>query len=280
MNYKKKNNKKIIISLFVSIVVILISLVFKSKSSLSILEVISKDIGNTVVKIMSKPINFIIDKKNETTKKDEIYNTYEALKSNEDSIKLVLAQNENLKKEINELKSLNNISIDDDNYQPISASVIKRNVGYWNNFVTIDKGLKDGVVDNMAVITSDGLVGITTNVSNFYSDIKLLTSDVIEPKISVQVKSNDTYIPGILDRYNVDSNTYIVEGISEYDDIDNGSYIYTTSYNSNIPGGVLVGQVVDVKKDEYDLAKIVIMKSFVDFDNLRYVDVLVDKNND
>lgn len=279
MNYKKNKKRKLIITFLLIFILILVSLIFKSESSLSLLEIISKDVSNTVISIINKPIRVIQDKISKQKEKEKIFNTYELLSANEESIKLVLAQNENLKKEVDELKSLNNIKDESDDYDILSASVVKRNIGYWDNIITINKGISSGVKDNMAVITDKGLVGITTNVSNYYSDVKLLTTQTIQPKISVQVKTDNRYVPGILYKYNKDKKTFTVEGISEYKSIENGTYVYTTSYNENIPSGILVGQVIEVKKDSYDLAKIVEVKSEVDFDNLRYVDVLVKESS-
>lgn len=275
MNYKKKKSKKFIITLSIIILVVVISFVFSTNGKLTFLQKFSKDISNSIVNVLNKPIRIIQDKIRKNDDKEKIYNTYELLSANEESIKLVLAENENLKNKVNELENINNINEKYEDYTNLYASVVKRNVGYWNNIITIDKGSKSGIEENMAVITSKGLVGITTNVSNYYSDVKLLTSDVIQPKISVQVKTNEKYVPGIFDKYNKDNNTFVIEGISEYKSIENGSYVYTTSYNENIPSGILIGQVISVKKDKFDLSKIVEVKSDVDFDNLRYVDVLI-----
>ena len=61
----------------------------------------------------------------------------------------------------------------------------------------------------------------------------------------------------------------------EYKNIEIGSYVYTTSYNEKIPAGILVGKVSSVEKDSYDLAKIIQITSDVDFNNIRYVKVLI-----
>lgn len=45
-------------------------------------------------------------------------------------------------------------------YHVISASVIKNSIQHAKNYLTIDKGTKDGLVQDMGVITSNGVVGI------------------------------------------------------------------------------------------------------------------------
>ena len=126
----------------------------------------------------------------------------------------------------------------------------------------------------MVVIENGGMIGVLENVAYYSSDVKLITSVEISPKISVEVKDNEKTSPGLLARYDSSNKIFTIEGISEYKNIEVGSYVYTTSYNEKIPAGILVGKVVNVKKDNYDLAKIVEITSDVDFNNLRYVKVL------
>ena len=52
-------------------------------------------------------------------------------------------------------------------FNPISATVIGRSPDQWMNTVIIDKGKKSGMKENMAVITSEGLVGRIKKQINF-----------------------------------------------------------------------------------------------------------------
>ena len=49
----------------------------------------------------------------------------------------------------------------------------------------------------MAVITSKGLIGKISKVSNLSSEIKLITSDDVNYKVSVSIKANDRETYGI-----------------------------------------------------------------------------------
>lgn len=61
-------------------------------------------------------------------------------------------------------------------YAMIPCEVVSRNIGGWWNTVRIGKGARDGIRANRAVISPDGLVGRTTEVSAFTSEV-LLVSD-------------------------------------------------------------------------------------------------------
>lgn len=58
----------------------------------------------------------------------------------------------------------------------IPCDVISRNISGWWNTVRIGKGSADGIEKNRAVISPDGLVGRTTEVSRLTSEV-LLVSD-------------------------------------------------------------------------------------------------------
>jgi rod shape-determining protein MreC len=67
------------------------------------------------------------------------------------------------------------------NGKAISSSVNKR-----NNYLTLNIGSKQGVTHDMAVITSDGIIGIVKDVSeNFASAMSILHKDV---RVNCQLK--------------------------------------------------------------------------------------------
>lgn len=276
MNYKKKKFKisYLIIIVVALVVLLLFSFVIKDNGKLTFIQKVFKDVSTTTVNVLKVPIDFINDKSREKKKMKEVYKNYKNLQENTETIDLIKAENESLKKEIGKLKEVNSIEESLTEYTYIPASIVKRNINYWNNTVTINKGSKSGIEDGMVVIENGGMIGVTTNVAYYSSDVKLITSFEITPKISVEVRDSNKSIPGLLSKYNDDKNTFTIEGVSEYNNIEIGSYVYTTAYNEKIPAGVLVGKVVSIEKDNYDLTKIIEINSGVDFDNLRYVKVL------
>lgn len=57
----------------------------------------------------------------------------------------------------------------------IPCDVVSRNISGWWNTVRLGKGAKDGVEGNRAVISPDGLVGRTTEVTAFTSEVLLIS---------------------------------------------------------------------------------------------------------
>lgn len=179
--------------------------------------------------------------------------------------------NEELENQISELKKI--LSIDNvlSEYENIYGVVISRDIGYWYDKVIINKGSNDGVMEGMAVINSEGLIGKVISSSNFNSTVQLLTSENIN-KTSVKIENNDNYVYGLITEYKEDKNSYIIEGIS--DDIKIGSKVTTTGFGDIFPAGIIVGTVIDSNSDAYGLAKTIEIKPNVDFNNINIVSIL------
>ena len=73
-------------------------------------------------------------------------------------------------------------------YDPISTTVIARNPDQWMNTIVIDKGSKAGIKNNMAVMTSEGLIGRTTKVNQFSSQVDLISTNTRVGKLSVNIQ--------------------------------------------------------------------------------------------
>lgn len=271
--YKKKLKKRNIILVGLILLAVILGFtanVMTTNRNLTIFEKAIKDSVLFINKTISSPFRFISNKIESGKEKKDLLNKYNILKEKEESYNSLEANNEALKHEIDELKKtleLNNILTE---YETINATVINRNLGYWYNTITIDKGEYNGVVENMPVIVSEGLIGKVVSVSIFSSTIRLITANDINDKISVQIDNDGEFIYGILSGYN---DTFKIDGIVESHTIVKGSKVTTTGMGI-YPAGIMIGEVVDEKKDNFDLAPILEVKSYVDFNNLKYVTLI------
>lgn len=179
--------------------------------------------------------------------------------------------NKELENQINELKKVININSTLNEYELVNAVVISHDPGYWYDKVIINKGLSSDIKEGMAVINNSGVIGKVVNVSNFNSTVELLTSENIG-KVSIKIEDGNDYIYGLISQYDKVKNLYLVDGISK--NIEVGSKITTTGYGDIFPSGILVGEVVSSKNDNYDLAKTLEIKPSVDFNNLNIVSIV------
>ena len=154
---------------------------------------------------------------------------------------------------------------------------MSRNKDYWFNIISIDKGKKNGIKKGNAVITYNGLIGKISKVYTYSSEVKLLTSDDVNFKVSVSINVNgkDTY--AILNGYDKKKNALIINGIDNRLNTKKGTIVKTSGLGGVFPSGLYVGEVIGEEKDSYNLTKKVYVKTKQDFDGIHYVTVLKGK---
>lgn len=274
---KQKIEKKYIwlgAILVVSILVAFLVHIVTTDRKLSFVESTIKDSTLFVANIVWTPVRFIQNKLNEMEEKNNLYEKYAALEERVETVERLEAKNQELQKEIDELKQQLELNATLSEEQVLNATVIERNVGYWYNTLTLDKGSKNGVEENMAVVTSRGLIGKVTKVSNFTSTVKLLTSEDINNKISVKIQVGDSFVYGLLTGYDREKKLFKVEGISENVTIETGALVTTTGLGEMFSSGILVGKVSGVTTDQFDLGMMVEVSTDVDFNNIGFVTIL------
>lgn len=251
---KKRSRKQEDIMLGIGALIVIILLVI----SLSIDNdngFILKDVSMFIEKIVMLPIT-----------KDNKVNTksYIIEKNN----------NEELKKEIVELKKALELNKTLTEYDPVNATILSRNKSYWFNTLTIDKGKNSGIKKNMAVITKDGLIGKISKVSHNSSEVKLITSDDVNFKVSVAIKtpSGDSY--AVLNGYDKEKKLIKVTGIDKTTSINKGDIVLTSGLGEMFPAGIYIGTVEEIESDKYNLSKIVYIKTSQNFNDVHYVTVL------
>lgn len=268
--YKRKKQRirvKIIVGVVIVICLVISSVLVRKNFNLPSFFLkdgvlaIDSFFGNFFNSFNNKDYNDLL-LENENLKKElEIYKIYEN-------------ENEELENQILKLKEVTkvNSALSDSSY--INGSVVNRDFDYWQEKLIIDIGANDGVSSNMAVVSDGGLVGITDDVSGSNSSVLLLCNKGFPINISVKIKIDSGYVYGILNNYDSGTNYFEVVGVVENVVIPAGSKVVTTGLGNIFPSGILVGYVTDVSTDNFDLSKVVNVKSSVDFNDISYVTVV------
>ena len=277
-NYKRNRSKVIKIGIVVLLVISAITFTgisMKKERKLTFVEKCIKDSVLFIGESLYAPVKYIKEKVEVYKEKDDIYKKYKKLQENTDNIEQQNLKIKELEKENKELKENLDIDYSLSDYKKVNATVISRNPGYWYEKLVINKGLKDGIKEKMAVITNNGVVGYISEVSNYTSNVQLLSSKNPNTKISIKIElENGKYANGLIIGYDKKKNVYKIEGISYYGKISNDSIVITTGLNDNFPSGIMIGKVTNITSDNFDLGKIVEAKPSVDFDNINFVTVL------
>ena len=227
-----------------------------------------------VENVVSYPFKYIFNSIAKVNKLNSTLDENEILSSNIDKIDYLISENLELKRQLEALKEELAITNTLADYEYIYATVISRNVGYWYNNITINKGSNDGITNDMIVVNSKGLIGRVYSTSSNNSLVRLITTSDTNNKISVSISHGGNYVYGLINKYNYNKNILEVEGISNTELVSVGDYVFTSGLGGVYPSGILVGIVDSIATDSYDLAKIINVKTVADFSDINYVAVL------
>lgn len=178
-----------------------------------------------------------------------------------------------LQKEVEDLKKLLGIKDVLTDFESINATVITRNVSYWNEELTINKGSSDNIKEGMAVIDGNGLIGRITKVSFNTSIVKLITSNANDNKVSIKLWSGDNSINKILEQD--ENNNLIISGIDNNFDIKVNDLVTTSGLSDIYPSGITIGYIEKIENDKFGISKKAYIKHSGDLDNVRFVSVLI-----
>lgn len=279
---KQSISKKYILILIIILIILLLiifSFTLKEDRKLSKVESLLKDGLIYSEKIITYPFNYIKENIKEYKKLKDVNKNNNILETSIDRIDSIEAENIELRRQLETLKEELNINYTLSDYEYLNATVVSRNVGYWHNKITINKGTYNGVEKDMVVISSKGLIGKVIKTSTFTSDVRLITTSDTSNKISVHISNGDNNLYGLINSYDYNKNVLELEGISNTKDVNIGDYVYTSGLGGVFPTGILIGIVEEITTDSYDLAKIIKVKPSADFNDINYVSILKRKSD-
>lgn len=155
-------------------------------------------------------------------------------------------------------------------YKLIPAKVITNSLDKRDNFITIDKGLADGVRKDMGVACGNGVVGVVYMASEHYSVvIPLLNS---KSNVSVTIRKRGYY--GYLHWTGMAADLAYVDDVPRHARFALGDLVETSGYSSIFPPGIIVGQILHVYNSSDGLSYRIQVKLTTDFGNLRDVCVI------
>ncbi len=124
-------------------------------------------------------------------------------------------------------------------YTYIPAEVVNNSVNRRNNYLTLNRGYKQGITGDMAIITSNGIIGYTKDVSaNFCTVLSILNKDA---KISAKIKRFGEL--GSLIWEGGDYRYGLLQDIGTHVKIAKGDTIVTSNFSDIFPSNIAIGTV-------------------------------------
>ena len=265
-------NKKLIL-LLVSVIflVALISFSLRDRQNASLPERIVKDSVGFAQSMVAKPTDYITDFFVEI---QALLNTYEEnkrLKMRLEDFASLEAQVSDLERENASLQELVDKESSLRDFEPIQATVIARNPDQWEEKIVLNRGSSHGVEKNMAVMTAKGLIGKITVVTSFTSEVELINTDNANYRVSAYVQSEKSDIYGLIEGFDKERNELIMKRLDNESDIKAGEKVVTSGLGGIFPKGILIGEVTEVKADEFGLTKSAFIKPAANFSLLENV---------
>ena len=277
---KKFNpNKNIIIALVLGILVVtVLSLSLAKRASGGKSNIVQSVVNDSVAvmdKVISAPVRFVENSIDSVRNLLDTYDENQRLKAKIDEYDNAVKQNANKDREIKTLKEELKLNETLTDFEKITANVISRSPDSWQDVLIIDKGSKDGLENNMAVLSNKGLVGRIIEVNLASAKVELLTSaNETSNHFPVRISSKNGESFGLLKNYDEKLEALVVDQVTGSADLKTGDVVQTSGLGGNSPADLPIGEVVEAKTDKFGLDKNVYVKPYAQMYDLSVVTVV------
>lgn len=151
-----------------------------------------------------------------------------------------------------------------------SAQIVNSSINKQLNYLTINKGLNEGIVPEMGVIGTDGLVGVVKYVSEHFSTV----IPIINQRFIASAELKRTANFGLLKWDGEDYQFASLIDVPRHVDVMIGDTIVTRGASAIYPKGIPIGVINEVALNEGSNFHEISVKLAVDFNKLRYVDLI------
>lgn len=132
-------------------------------------------------------------------------------------------------------------------YRMTTASVVSASANRAQNLLTIDRGRRDGVVEEMAVLSPDGaMVGYVVDCTERYA----VAMSVLNTSFRASGKLAGSDYFGSIYWDGVDPHTVVLGELSKYAEPQEGDEVVTTGFSQYFPADVLIGWVESARLNE------------------------------
>jgi rod shape-determining protein MreC len=150
----------------------------------------------------------------------------------------------------------------------VGANVIGRDVSPFLQFIWINQGSNAGIAYGMPVVTDQGLVGRVIEVRSTVARIQLIT----DPEAAVNVRLQNARSDGVL-AAQLNGEIW-VDLIDQNAVVEPGDLALTSGLGGNYPVNIPIGEVLSVRRRDFEIFQQAVIQSVVDFDNLTIVLVI------
>ncbi len=131
-------------------------------------------------------------------------------------------------------------------YRTLTAAVVSNTINKSENFLVLNRGLRDGVKREMAVLSTNGaIVGYVVDCTERYA----IVLSILSSSFRTSGKLSDSGYFGQIYWDGADPHTVLLGDLSKYADPQPGQEVVTTG-SLFFPDGIAIGRVLDARLDE------------------------------
>lgn len=272
---KKLNRIQKVLSILI-VIMILITVIFGLIRSNVIYRYGYDVIAMSKFYLFQSPIESIKETVESFNEMNNLAQEYTTLKTSQ--LKTIFLQNENneLKRQIEELTKLTNMQNTNNQFNYKSATIINRDVNSWNDELVINAGENQGIQVGNIVVGDSGIIGKITQVNPMTSKVTLVTSSKSINQVSATVVVDEkTQIDGIVQEFNRSENAIELRILVQDVEIKAGSAVITSGLGKLYPAGITIGKVKASKKLDNELGQQLYVEIAQNLEQLRFVSIIV-----
>ena len=152
----------------------------------------------------------------------------------------------------------------------LSARVIAADASPWFRTLTVDRGHRDGVLEDMAVIAPGGIVGRIVGAPSPWA---AKVQPLVDRNAAAGARIERTRIPGVVSGVD-DTSVLRMEYVSNLEDVRTGDTVLASGTDGIYPPGFAIGSVTSVERGP-GLYKAIAVEPFVDVTRLEKVLVVL-----
>ena len=157
-------------------------------------------------------------------------------------------------------------------YRYLNAKVVNNTTGKQNNYLTLNKGSRDGVQIDMGVVGPNGIVGKIVDVSENYST----AMSVLHGKFTATVRSARSGHKGFFKWPGQNDRSGTIVDVARHAPILEGDTFITRGTGGTFPEGTLVGLVTTVTTQDGSNYHDITVELTTDHESIGHVLIVMD----
>ncbi|MBP3908353.1 MAG: rod shape-determining protein MreC [Turicibacter sp.] len=208
---------------------------------------------------------------------NDLFHTYEEnklLKQKMYNYEALEVYTHQLEEQVASLEELQSTGISLTSYETINATTVMRNVDQWHDFIFINKGSKQGIKENMAVLSKEGfLIGKVISTNDLSAKVKLIKNQDFGSKVSAIIDGKEGSI-GTVEGYDYTTDELVMTQVSKEVAVEEGDAVITSGLGGVYPRSLLIGYVDRIEVSKDGLTQTLYLKGEKNYDNMDYVIVV------